>query len=493
MKSPFLFNCIKSLLKRIVFFLLICQSDFIQAQSPSWKLWASGLPSGVYPRMVVAPNHDIFYTLLGTGINLGYIYKANTNQTNGLFSALPQIPRPSSIQNNIVALGFNKNSEAIAGIYRTDYAHPWLFVFNNQTNSWDTAKSPLQPSLGGHCVATSKNGTIYVGTRWAYIYKSVDDGHNYEVIDESKLLKSMHPCYYPSLVNGTDYDAAIFSINIDHNGRVYAGTETAGVIYSDDEGLTWHPADLFACLQSNPNVKDTTSPMLPLSVSGNAAALGFTKDNNLVWSGVDMWRLGWKNRMGYADMHAKTTTELEGLPDYLVQTGQQVSKIVTTASGQMFFHSGNANGATQIGIYTSWDGIHWSSFNNGITGQNDGQSQGSLAVDGNKVFMATRDGKVWVYEDSTGVTSNIDIEYIKSIIAIHPNPATDYITISNAEMSLKNYSIYNAIGKLILKNSFNKITENEIDISDFEPGLYIIRVVDDGGMEYLQNFSKTER
>ena len=91
-----------------------------KAQSPSWKLWASGLPTGVYPRMAVAPNHDIFYALLGAGTQLGLIYKANTRDKIPAFVPLPQVLRPSSIQKNIVALGYNKFSEPIAGIYRTD-------------------------------------------------------------------------------------------------------------------------------------------------------------------------------------------------------------------------------------------------------------------------------------------------------------------------------------------------------------------------------------
>lgn len=77
--------------------------------------------------------------------------------------------------------------------------------------------------------------------------------------------------------------------------------------------------------------------MKALSISGNVAALGFTKDQQLVWSGVDMWSLGWKNKMGFANFISKSVMELNGLPDYLVQTGQQISKIVTTNSGQMFF------------------------------------------------------------------------------------------------------------------------------------------------------------
>lgn len=448
----------------------------LMAQSPTWKLWASGLPTGVYPRMAIAPNHDIFYTLLGAGTKLGLIYKANTQDKIVSFTPLPQIPRPSSIQNNIVALGYNKLSEPIAGIYRTDASQPWLFRFNTQKLSWDTATSQTIPSLGGHCIATASNGTIYVGTRWAYIYKSTDDGKTFTAIDDTKLVKEAHPCYLPSF-NGSIYNGAIFSIAVDANGRVYAGTETAGVIYSDDEGISWHPADLMACQTNDNTQKDTNSNMKALSISGNVAALGFTKDQNLVWSGVDMWSLGWKNRMGFASFNSKSVMQLNGLPDYLVQTGQQISKIVTTNSGQMFFHSGNSNGTNQsdVGIYTSRDGINWKLFNDGITGQNDGLSQGSLAVDGNKVFMATHDGMVWIYEDSIGISNNNEI-YKTPSLSLYPNPVSHilHITLKSQNSSPEDLVITNAIGQIVKKISIQNKLEFDIDINDLQAGCYSI-------------------
>ena len=175
--------------------------------------------------MTVAPNHDIFYTLLGTGSNLGYIYKAYTQDATGDFNALPIIPRPVTIQNNIVALGCNKWSEPLAGIYRSEINDPWLFRYDLAEGRWDTATAPFNPTLGGHCIATSPDGTIYVGTRWANIYKSNDDGRTFEIIDETQAVQSAYPCFYPTW-NGSIYDGAIFSIQVDRNGRVYAGTQT---------------------------------------------------------------------------------------------------------------------------------------------------------------------------------------------------------------------------------------------------------------------------
>ncbi|AVP98454.1 hypothetical protein C7S18_15215 [Ahniella affigens] len=47
------------------------------------------------------------------------------------------------------------------------------------------------------------------------------------------------------------------------------------------------------------------------------------------------------------------------------------------------------------GIYRSADGRNSAPFNTGITVTVDATSEGSLAVDGDRAFMATGDGKVW--------------------------------------------------------------------------------------------------
>ncbi len=432
--------------------------------------------------MTVAPNHDIFYTLLGTGSNLGYIYKAYTQDATGDFNALPIIPRPATIQNNIVALGCNKWSEPLAGIYRSEINDPWLFRYDLAEGRWDTATAPFNPTLGGHCIATSPDGTIYVGTRWANIYKSNDDGRTFEIIDETQAVQSAYPCFYPTW-NGSIYDGAIFSIQVDRNGRVYAGTETAGVIYSDDQGVHWHPADFFACRPEDNTMKDSNSAMIALAMSGNVAGLGFTHDNQLVWTGADMWTLGWKNKMGFADMDLHTVAEAQGLPDYLIQTGQQVSRIVTTDQGQMFFHSGSSNGATEIGIYTSWDGINWSLFNDGITGANDGLSQGSLAVDGNKVFMATHDGQVWMFQDTVGVSGTEKSEPEIPGIQLYPNPSSDRISIQlTSAMPVENLQIeiYTLPGYLALKQQVLDRNSFEVDVSMLAPGIYQLNVLNSG-------------
>ena len=462
---------IKSFL--LIFFCL--QIQICSGQSGQWQLWASGLPQGAYPRMVVAPNHDIFFALLGTPFKLGTIFKANTLNQQAGFVELPPVPRPLTVQNNIVALGYNAQSEPLAGIYRTDINEPWLFHFNSATQKWDTSRSDLQPTLGAQSIATDSKGNIYVGTRWAYIYKSTDHGKTFKAIDEAKILAEKYPCYYPTFINNSSNNGSLFSINIDRRDRIYAGTETAGVIFSDDQGESWHPADLFACL-TNKNILDTNSRMLPLTRSGNVAAVGFTKDHNVVWSGNDMWYFNWRNEIGFANMQDSTTTEIKGLPDYLVQRGQQVSKIVTTQNGTMFFHSGSSNGATQIGIYKSNDGIHWQYFNDGISGQNDGLSQGSLAVDGDKVFMSTHDGNVWMYDAS--LTSAKDIKNELYDIEIYPNPFREEIQIQNITNPLSG-KLYNLFGELMM--NFSVYPGQSIKTIDIPEGFYYLELKNEHG------------
>jgi len=459
---------------KLLFYLSIAFTS-AHGQSTGWRLWAEGLPSGVYPRMAVAPNHDIFYSLLGTGIKQGLVYKANTTDINGLFRELPKVPRPVSVQNNIVALGYNAQSEPFVGVFRTDLAEPWMFRLDQTSKQWEASQSDKIPNLGGFCLATSNDGVIYAGVRWAYIYKSVDGGRSFQAIDENKTIKANYPCYYPSQLNKSDSDGAIFSINIDSRGRIYAGTETAGVIYSDDEGGTWHPADIFACLSSDPQQQDTLSPMRALSISGNVGAIGFTKENNLVWSGVNMWELGWKNKLGFADMNNRITAPTTGIPDYLIQTGQQISKIVTSAKGQMFLHSGGATSATNVGIYTSFDGIHWESFNQGITSQNDGLSQGSLVADGDKIFMATNDGKVWIYENQESSTNQHD--EIQASFELNPNPVTKFLNLHLSNDDLKSpIRIINPMGELVMEFAHHDNSQVLIDVSGLASGFYFVNV-----------------
>lgn len=450
--------------------ILLVSAFQLNAQNPSWQLWAQGLQQGAYPHLEVAPNHDIFYSLVGTPPPLGVVYKANTQTSQGSFTTLPAIPLPASLANNVMCVIANAESEPIAGVYRNNTAEPWLFRLDKATNQWEPAHANGFPALGAFCAARAKNGTIWVGARWSYLYKSTDGGRNFVQIREDSSIAANYPCYYPTW-NGSPYDGAIFSVNTDHNGRVYAGTETAGIVYSDDEGLSWRPADYHPCQDVNPMLKDSASAMKPLGMGGNAAAIGFTADNNLVWNGASMWSLGWPNTLGYADLTQQTASPLNGIPQYLVTTGQQVTRIVTASNGQMFLHSGGNGTVPGVGIYTSMDGLHWTPFNTGIAAFNDNQSQGSLVVDSNLVFFATHDGKVWRYVTPGAVSAQQTPEK-NFLLKIAPNPASGAFKVSmNGSISGKcTFALFNLTGRQVFE-TVRELQGTERQEVSLEPGL----------------------
>jgi len=69
-----------------------------------------------------------------------------------------------------------------------------------------------------------------------------------------------------------------------------------------------------------------------------------------------------------------------------------------------------------------------------------------------------------------------------SEIQVYPNPANDYIAISNNSISKFKTEIYSVDGKLLKQNSYNNAANNIVDISDLSRGVYMLKVIDNIGV-----------
>lgn len=120
--------------------------------------------------------------------------------------------------------------------------------------------------------------------------------------------------------------------------------------------MSFHPADYYACQSQNATLKDSLSPMKALSYTGNLGALGFTKNDDLIFNGTNLWAFNWKQSLGFADMDQHKVYEVNGLFPYLITAGLQATKIVTTDNGHIYLHSGSNSSTPKdsVGIYTSW-------------------------------------------------------------------------------------------------------------------------------------------
>ncbi len=75
---------------------------------------------------------------------------------------------------------------------------------------------------------------------------------------------------------------------------------------------------------------------------------------------------------------------------------------------------------------------------------------------------------------------SIDQSALEASLSIYPNPATDVLNI--AIEYIQNVSIYDASGKTVFTSAYNNIDQLELDVRDFDNGLYIISVATANGV-----------
>lgn len=443
------------------------------SQNSRWELWGQVPLKGAFPRIVISEKHMLYITMMGTN-QQGLVYKANSTADTAVFSKLSNIEFPPSHINNVQTLIPTIDGSIIAGIFRTNSTEPFLYKYDSVRSKWYPCKVDHMPSLGAFSSSISRNGTLWIGAKWSYIYKSTDNGENFIRIDESANIKSAYPCYYPS-VTGNQTNGAIYSIAIDNNDRVYAGTEGAGVVFSDDGGSTWHPVDKKVCLEVDVEKRDTLSHLYPLVNTGNVGAIGITADNNLVINGTNLWSFGWKNSLCYANISEGVAEEVIGFPDYAITTGLQVTHIVTTKNGTLVLFTGKSSSQNiEPTIYVSHNGKQWKKLRDGLPDSIEPQSQGSLAVDGNMIFMATTDGKVWKcnFADEPSIVVSKPYENNHNVVVDYRERGVAVIT----HQTVSDLSVYSIDGRKLFV-TVSDIDEGAfLDFSGFKTGVYYISI-----------------
>jgi len=86
---------------------------------------------------------------------------------------------------------------------------------------------------------------------------------------------------------------------------------------------------------------------------------------------------------------------------------------------------------------------------------------------------------------ATGTDSLLDNTTFDNVItsfSVSPNPANDFITISNSENVLVNaISITDLNGRVVKQNSFTDVTNVQVNISDLSSGVYMMNITTDKG------------
>ena len=79
--------------------------------------------------------------------------------------------------------------------------------------------------------------------------------------------------------------------------------------------------------------------------------------------------------------------------------------------------------------------------------------------------------KLYFSPESVSSVVSTDIQEI----AVYPNPSVDFIRIENAPVEETNVAIYSVNGTIILQKTISS-SDNEINVSQLQAGLYIIKM-----------------
>jgi len=137
------------------------------------------------------------------------------------------------------------------------------------------------------------------------------------------------------------------------------------------------------------------------------------------------------------------------------------------------FFDGRAERSASVttGNSGTWNEANWNVTGNGTPTGCTNHTTGTVSSTDN-IF----DPGAWIGAPVTSVDSNL-----KEKISFYPNPAKNFINISNLEnIEIANIGIYNILGKLIENVDLKK---ESIDISGLANGVYLLKILDKSGQK----------
>ena len=257
----------------------------------------------------------------------------------------------------------------------------------------------------------------------------------------------------PDLTNGSGGGnltfGTIISISVSpiDTSTIYVGTDDGNVWITNNGGGNW------------------TNVSASLPNRWVTKVLASRSDLNTVYVTFSGYRYGEDNGHVYkSDDNGSNWTDISsGLPDI------PVNDILEDVYGNLFL-------GTDIGVLASPDqGANWSVL---------GENLPSVVVTDMHIheaseylYIGTYGRSMYKLDLSEDILSVAHRSFSETI-AIYPNPATDYVTISASE-SFENISvgIYDAMGREISRRDFSSSnTDEQISTQGFSKGMYFVKI-----------------
>ncbi len=365
-----------------------------------------------------------------------------------------------------------------------------IYQYDNNSSTWLQLGSNINgesgSDLSGNSVCLSSDGTVVA------IGAADNDGNN------GNYYNSGHVRIFKYLSNawqqiGTDIDGDApenyfgTSVSLSDDGTILAVGATKNDGYAIDagqvkvfkyDGASWGQvgADIYGKA-----AYDYAGTSVSISSDGTTIAMGAPESGGgkiylYKYNGTSWNQLG-------GDISSENNSDNFGESVSLSADGK------TVAIGAPFNSETNPSaGHVRIFKYNENTSI-WEQVANDIDGvatEDRSGSSVSLSNDGSIVLVGapyndgggTNSGHARVFELSTTTT----IKTITQVdISIYPNPTNGIINIKSIENSVKQISIINITGEIVLTIPDIQ-TDETVDLSDFENGIYIVRIQTDKGI-----------
>ncbi|MCF8395565.1 MAG: choice-of-anchor A family protein, partial [Melioribacteraceae bacterium] len=351
----------------------------------------------------------------------------------------------------------------------------------------------------------TNDGNMYAGTIGGKIYRSTNDGEDWEIINEEMSVGFVWSIVFDedgNMIVGTENglyrstDGETFTgpfyesfdvraLAVDGNGRIYAGTWGNGVFYSDDNGGNWTniSAGLSALAVHALTINEDNE------VYAGTWGSGIEKYDpvNDAWTvlpvGYDfVWALGMTST---GQIYAGTY----GGGVYRSLDDDNSWEVINTSLPAMFVYAVSIDANDDVYI-SSWangvfklesnKGEFWAPM--GLAGH--GVSSMMISSSSTTVYTGTSDGQI--YMSVSGLTSARDEDSVPvefNLMQNYPNPfnPTTTIEFSVAANGLYTLKIYNILGQevaTLLNKELTAGSHKEIfDARSLASGIYIYSLV----------------
>jgi len=298
-----------------------------------------------------------------------------------------------------------------------------LFYSKDSGNTWSSTVFQEAPyTLLPYTMFLSQEKDIFIGCRGG-------------------IIKTNYTCTEVEVVFDNYYGSPITSFTQNSEGVLFAGTtnffKNSDILFSDDGGNTWE-----SCWQEDNHVQSIATNSIDYIFAGTRYGFFRSTDNGNTWE-----------RKKLADVQA----------------------IVIDPNDRIFIGCTNEYGGPGCVLYSDDHGETWEDITQDLT---DLRIEKMALSSNGYLYLVSRSGSVYTFfrtiaPVSTNIHSNIKSEQI----LVFPNPVKNILIFSTKyplEGKTTQITIYNITGEKVLEKEIQLTSNNSLDISYLQTGIYAI-------------------